>query len=163
MTDAALRLDAYLEGLLSDRRGRLRAAPLNDPDTGTDPSASPDPALPTEGIAAGLDPWEARVAAQLARALVRFHPSFRFEEALAARLRAAADAMLGVGPSRDGRVLAFPRLAGPETPGAFGTDADELREGIRARDLLVGGAIASGLSLAGAAVLAWRRGHRVAP
>jgi hypothetical protein len=30
------------------------------------------------------------------------------------------------------------------------------------RGLLVGGAIASGLSLAGAAYLAWRRGHRVA-
>jgi hypothetical protein len=51
-------------------------------------------------------------------------------------------------------VLAFPDPVAP---------AESLpRERVPARNLLVGGAIASGVSLAGAAFLAWRRGHRLA-
>jgi hypothetical protein len=143
VTDAALHLDDYLEGLLADRGARPR------PMAARATSGRPDTPV--------VEPQEARAAELLARGLVRFHPSFRFEEALAARLRAAADAMwlaAASAPPAAGRVLAFPD---PVTPGEA-----LARERVPARNLLVGGAIASGVSLAGAAFLAWRRGHRLA-
>ena len=61
-------------------------------------------------------------------------------------------------PLIGGPVLAFPGGAEPIAPCAPRAS----RPGPLGRGLLVGGAIASGLSLAGAAYLAWRRGHRVA-
>ena len=65
----------------------------------------------------------------LERGLPRFHPSFLFEERLAQQLRAAA---------------------GQSEPVAeVGTALD--------RRLLVGSALASGVSLGAAAMLAWRR------
>lgn len=144
MTDAALRLDDYLEGLLADREARPRPVAAG--------ASSGRSGVPI------VVPQEARAAELLARGLVRFHPSFRFEEALAGRLRAAAEAMWLAAASGDfpaaGRVLAFPRPLAPLEPLA--------RERVPARNLLVGGAIASGVSLAGAALLAWRRGHRFA-
>lgn len=59
--------------------------------------------------------------------LPRFHPSFLFEERLAGQLRAAAD-----------------ELAPPDPV-------------VVDRRLLMGGALASGLSIGAAAMLAWRR------
>lgn len=59
--------------------------------------------------------------------LPRFHPSFLFEERLAEQLRAAS------GTSQAEQVVAFDRR------------------------LLMGGAIASGVSLGAAAMFAWRR------
>jgi hypothetical protein len=88
------------------------------------------------------DPGLGEVARMLRARLVRFHPSFRFEERLAERLRREA---LGT-TSPDGELIAF-------------ATTDDVRER-RGRSLLVGGAIASGVSiasLAGAAVVAWRR------
>jgi hypothetical protein len=130
MTDeASIQVDAYLDRLLA----QVRHAPSGVP-------ADPD-----------LDPAVVAVASLLRSRLVRFHPSFRFEERLAARLRTDA----GVRPSQDqadahGELVAFPGSF--EAPG--GTER-------RGRGLLVGGAIASGVvsiaSLAGAALLAWRR------
>jgi hypothetical protein len=67
--------------------------------------------------------------------LPRFHPSFLFEERLASDLRAAAAAM-GTGGAASGT-----------EPGGLSFD----------RRVVMGGAIASSVSLAGAAVLAWRR------
>jgi hypothetical protein len=135
VTDEVVRLDAYVEGVLAGRPAGPR--PLIDP--------------------ADIDPAVGRAADILARSLVRFHPSFRFEDALAARLRALGEALHDERPEPliGGPVLAFPggaepSLVAPDEPaGPLGR-------------LLVGGAIASGLSLAGAAYLAWRRGHRVA-
>lgn len=66
--------------------------------------------------------------------LPRFHPSFLFEERLAEQLRAAATA------------AATP---GAAVPGAQAVVID--------RRVLMGGAIASGFSIAGAAMFAWRR------
>jgi hypothetical protein len=67
--------------------------------------------------------------------LPRFHPSFLFEERLASQLRAAADE------------IAPPVVAAQVAPnGQVALD----------RRLVVGGALASGLSI-GAAMLAWRR------
>lgn len=138
MTDEVGRLDAYVEGVLAGRPAGPR--PLIDPGE--------------------IDPAASRAADILARSLVRFHPSFRFEDALAARLRAMGEAMRDERPepaTGSGPVLAFPRAI----DGVPGGRADE-SSGPVGRGLLVGGAIASGLSLAGAAYLAWRRGHRVA-
>jgi hypothetical protein len=138
VTDEAVRLDAYVEGVLAGRPAGPR--PLVD--------------------SADIDPASRRAADILARSLVRFHPSFRFEDALAARLRMLGEALhearpeVAPGPHP---MLTFPinDLAplggGPAEPFAP-----------VGRGLLVGGAIASGLSLAGAAYLAWRRVHRVA-
>jgi len=69
------------------------------------------------------------VIRMLETGLPRFHPSFLFEERLAGQLRAAADEM-----------------APPE-----------LQVVVVDRRLLMGGALASGVSLTAAAMLAWRR------
>ncbi|HEX5465645.1 MAG TPA: hypothetical protein VFW92_03110 [Candidatus Limnocylindrales bacterium] len=83
----------------------------------------------------------------LASSAVRFHPSPYVEERLAERLARAA-AGPEAGPAEP-RLLAFPGVTLPLE--AHGPN----------RNLIVGGAIASGVSLAGAAYLAWRR-RRVA-
>lgn len=97
--------------------------------------------------AADLPPAIVSTAELLDRSLQRFHPSFLFEEGLAQRLRAQAEGRLL--PAPPGRLLTFPRDLGADHE-----DGDR-----RARSLLVGGAIASGVSLAGAALLARRRGR----
>lgn len=89
-----------------------------------------------------FDPGERAAAELLARRLVRFHPSFRFEEALAKRLRAWAG---GPGTSEAGTVTTFPTTPAPARPAVRDR-----------RSVLIGGAIASGVSLAGAALFAWR-------
>ena len=135
--DEAVQVDTYLESILA---GPTTAGPI--------PVA--DGALPE------LDAGE-RAAADLLRVhLVRFHPSFRFEEGLAGRLRAAALGH-GVGP---GDVVAFPPGARttPDAAPATGAGDDEVarRADHDRRRALLGGAIASGVSLAGAALFAWR-------
>jgi hypothetical protein len=93
------------------------------------------------------------------------HPSFRFEERLATRLAEAATAMrLPTAVGAEGRVVPFRAaavldpLAGDPTAtdGAGGpNDPREL-----ARPLLIGGALTSAaISIAGAALVAWRRGR----
>lgn len=126
----ALVTDRYLETLL--------AAHARGADAGPAP-AQADPAI-------------RRTMARLARDLPRFHPSFRFEEALADRLAETAARMRASAPGTptltilpDGAV----RLAPPLAPPA------DLRPAI-GRPLLIGGALTSAaLSLAGA-YLAWR-------
>lgn len=120
--------DAYLDELLARRGG---ARPV---------------ALP---LAADLSPAVRGAADLLDRSLPRFHPSFRFEERLAGRLRAES---VGRGrPVAPGQLVAFPHALRPYE--AVREDGER-----RARSLLVGGAIASGVSIAGAALLARRRG-----
>jgi hypothetical protein len=95
------------------------------------------------------DPVLRLTMARLARDLHRFHPSFRFEEALADRLAAAADRMRGATDELprlarlpDGAVRILPPTAGRSAMG---------------RPLWIGGALTSAaLSLAGAAYIAWR-------
>ncbi len=118
----ALVTDRYLEALL--------AAHARGADRG------PTPRDPDETVR--------RTADRLARDLPRFHPSFRFEERLAARLRAEA---ITDGPVQLGRLIPF------RTPSVAAELAHP--EG-RGRGLIVGGAIASGVSIAGA-LLVWRR------
>jgi hypothetical protein len=105
------------------------------------------------------------LAARLARDLPRLHPSFRFEEALAAKLSDAAIRMRR--PLADGMAAASP--LDPIVPMGIGrypaTVAATGRQWADARiemgrPLLIGGAITSAaLSLAGAAYVAWRFRH----
>jgi hypothetical protein len=151
----ALQVDVYLESLLAshDRRPQL-AFELAPGDA--------------------LDASERTTARFLADHLVRFHPSFRFEEALAGRLRTVAGGSpAGVGATDAGpTLLAFPGTAAVPTDAAVvatadvddrGDTATALEGGARGRfpsqeqrRVLIGGAIASGVSLAGAAIVAWR-------
>jgi hypothetical protein len=75
-----------------------------------------------------------RVIRTLERGMPRLHPSFLFEERLAEQLRALADE----------------RYAGTAVAPLV----------LRERRVVIGGAIASGVSLAGAAMWAWRRRPR---
>jgi hypothetical protein len=134
--DEALQVDIYLESLLAahDRLPRPVAAAL---------------------IVDDLEPSERRAANLLAENLLRFHPSFRFEEALAARLRAMADrASSGVPGSAP--VLPFPIAEVPEQVSTMTAIERERLAASERRRVLIGGAIASGVSLAGAALVAWR-------
>jgi hypothetical protein len=84
------------------------------------------------------------VSRRLATDLPRFHPSFRFVDDLAARLATAA-----AGPRDEtGRLIDFPSvLLRDDRP-------------VPVRPVVLGGVLTSAaLSLAGAAYVAWRRGH----
>ncbi len=123
---------------------------------------------PADDLDLAREPELAHAADVLSRSLVRFHPSFRFEEDLAASLRRAAQApdllpappTLGGGPQR--RIPALPvtipfagslPVALDVAPAAVGQAMARVP-----RPVLVGGAIASGVSIAGAVVVAWRHG-----
>jgi hypothetical protein len=104
------------------------------------------------------DPDDAlrRTADRLARDLPRFHPSFLFEEALAARLGSVAARMrMPAAAGAEGLIVPLP-MGDPLTePGD--TDTDDIPGGSGRRPLIIGGALTSAaLSLAGAAYVAWR-------
>ena len=140
----ALRTDRYLEALLAQRDGTLT------PGTG---------ASARDGASSGGLPVDAALRAAVAtldRSLVRVHPSFRFEERLARRLAEVADAMrvseaAGAEGARVPVVLPFDPGVDPADPELAGAAA-----GLPAvaRPLLIGA-----LSLAGAAIVAWRFGR----
>lgn len=137
----ALRTDRYLEALLA-------AAERHSTD------------VPSDG---DLDPAVRDAATTLARELVRFHPSFRFEERLAARLGRAAQEMQ-LASAAGGETLPVPLLPLGESGESFDPLANPLGDEGGADDqpaihpLLIRGALTSAaLSLAGAAWVAWRR------
>jgi hypothetical protein len=131
--EAVVQADAYIDALLATHGGTPVALPAPE----TAPAAQLRHAIELLGSS-----------------LPRYHPSFRFEETLAARLRAAA-AEPSFGDR--GRPAGIPHLplvvplAG--LPDAAGID----------RRLLVGGAIASGVSIAGAAMLVRAAQRRARP
>jgi hypothetical protein len=136
----ALLTDLYLDALLAG--SAFDGTPGRD-----DPTATLDPA--------------ARVAAdRLRRDLVRVHPSFRFEERLATRLAEAAMAMrLPAAVGAEGRVVPF-RVPGADLDPTALDPEDEAAARELARPLLIGGALTSAaISIAGAAIVAWRRGR----
>ncbi len=133
--DEAVRVDAYLDALMASR---------------PTPLTSPAREL--------VDPELVAAVGIVRRALVRFHPSFRFEELLAGRLRREAERM-----DRPGTVAASSTLA-PIEPIAFPASGSTAAFDRRVRGaLLLRGAIASGVSIAGvslgAALIAWHRSH----
>ena len=99
-------------------------------------------------VDAGFDPVLRDAAERLRRHLVRVHPSFRFEERLAARLASeAAATQLAPAAGAEGSITAIPV-----------TLDGEPNEDDGFRPLLIGGALTSAaLSIAGAAYVAWRR------
>jgi hypothetical protein len=136
-----LSLDALLAGQVLDAAAR-----------GDDPATA----------GAELDPAARSAADRLRRDLARVHPSFRFEERLATRLAEAAIAMrVPAAAGGEGRVVPF-RAAPADDPLLTTADAMERVAASRdlARPLLIGGAVTSAaLSIAGAALVAWRRGR----
>ena len=105
------------------------------------------------GPSGAVPPDQIRSAARrLARDLPRLHPSFLFEEALAARLSEAASRILS--PASTGEPGRMVSLADDAL-----ADDDELahEHHLTGRPWLLGGALTSAaLSLAGAAYVAWR-------
>ncbi len=108
------------------------------------------------------DPGPLLATARLVReALPPFHPRFGFEEHLARRLAAArhpARASAEAGPTPIGPRMALagtdlPVLVAPAGPAGPVT----VGPGPRRRGLVAGGAIASGVSIAGAALVVWHR------
>ena len=96
----------------------------------------------------------------LRRSLPRLHPSFGFEELLAARLAAARRMELAPAGTAVAVMAPTPIRPGLELePPADPAQAEG--PGHRRRNLVAGGAIASGVSLAlpiaGAALVVWRR------
>jgi hypothetical protein len=143
MTDAFTGRDGHdIDALVTDRYlDALLAAHARGVDHGPSPTAPDDPIR--------------RTADRLARDLPRLHPSFRFEEALAARL-AAATARIRTTDALDdgaGALVPLPGSGMPATDESFGTDAWPDRR----RPLLIGGALTSAaISVAGAVYVAWR-------
>jgi hypothetical protein len=92
-------------------------------------------------------PTELRMTADaLASVLPRYHPSFRFVEALSARLAIAA-----AGREEPGDLLSFPTTRV--------LPVVDLRAG-QVRPVVIGGVLTSAaISIAGAAFVAWRRGR----
>jgi hypothetical protein len=138
----ALELDVHLDRLLAAADRRADAVPA----------------------AATLDPALLGAASRLRSDLVRFHPSFRFEERVAARLADLADRMrLPAAAGGEGDPVPGPlALATPSFPeldaiaaGAFDPSAPEGQP--VPRTVIIGGAMASAaLSIAGVAYVAWR-------
>ena len=149
----ALLTDRYLDALLAAHERRATDAPAD----------------------AELDPGIRLAAARLAADLDRVHPSFRFEERLAARLAELAARMrLGLAAGGEGSTPLSVRPGGfrddPDLeailasafgsvdPGAEAGWAAEIDPGRFTRPLIIGGALTSAaLSIAGAAIVAWRR------
>ncbi len=104
---------------------------------------------------------------RLTRDLPRFHPSFRFEERLAVRLAEAAAAMRlpASGADNETTLIPFPMPEPYDPSGHADPEPGEDWADSLSRPLLVGGAVvASALSLAGAAWVAWHRSRvRVNP
>ena len=96
-------------------------------------------------VAVEAEPEERDAIHLLEKGLPRFHPSFVFEEWLSGELQRAAE------PRPTGEIVQI--VIRPQDTGVRSAVAD--------RRLLVGGAIASGVSIASAAVLAWRRTRHV--
>ena len=118
-------------------------------------------------------PVELRATAQrLASGLPRHHPSFRFEERLALRLAEVAARMrMPAAAGAEGVVVPIAGRSGIEPPhgAGDGDDPDGAAELVDVRPLggrpvvppvVIGGVLTSAaISLAGAAIVAWRRGR----
>lgn len=135
--DAAIQADAYIDALLAGHR-HVPVAVQSD----------------SAGAATGPLGRQANVRDAiklLEKGLPRFHPSFLFEEWLADQLkRATVTGASELNGSRGRPVARIVPIAVIPPQAPIGRVPDRL--------LLVGGAaIASGVSIAGAAVFAWRR------
>ncbi|MGI8928433.1 MAG: hypothetical protein ACR2H0_03045 [Candidatus Limnocylindrales bacterium] len=126
--DAAIQADAYIDALLTGH-SRLPMAVAGD--------ASRGPLGGQVGVRDAI--------LVLEKGLPRFHPSFLFEQWLADQLRRQSET--GANGATSGRIVPIAVIRA--TRGPSGRIPD--------KKLLVGGALASGFSIAGAAMFAWRR------
>lgn len=156
----ALVTDLYLASLL----GQAERAARRTADGAAEPADAPVPTEPD------YDAALLHAARVLRSSLLRAHPSFRFEERLAAQLANAASSVAATPPgARTGDLIPFPAAASrPGDPmlaavldgrldpaDAFAVERAAGR--LPARPLIVGGAITSAaLSLVGVAWVAWR-------
>ncbi len=105
---------------------------------------------PADG--AGVAPELRRTAELLAMGLPRYHPSFRFEEQLAARLAGIATGV-DARPAVAAALIPFPLSAADRSSGRFAATRP-----VQVRPVVIGGVLTSAaISLAGAAYVAWRR------
>lgn len=126
--DAAVQADAYIDSLLI---GHARSPVVMAGDAGGGPL--------------GGQPGVRDAIRLLEKGLPRFHPSFLFEQWLADQLRRQAEA--GAGGEGGAHIVPIAVIRAPS----------EANGRLPDKRLLVGGAIASGFSIAGAAMFAWRR------
>jgi hypothetical protein len=160
-TADALLTDLYLDAILAGRP--IRSDVLGEID-GIGASAS------SVAPSGRLDPAIRAASERLRQDLVRIHPSFRFEERLATRLAEAATALrMPTAVGAEGHLVPFRSRSGRPTAANPGSDGPVIVDGMLgdpseidrrdlARPLLIGGALTSAaLSLAGAALVAWRR------
>ena len=126
--DAAIQADAYIDALLTGH-ARSPVAVAGDATRGP----------------LGGQPGVRDAIRLLEKGLPRFHPSFLFEQWLADQLRRQSETgAIGEG---SGRIVPIAVIR------AQGASSGRIPD----KKLLVGGAIASGVSIAGAAMFAWRR------
>lgn len=143
----ALVTDRYLESLFAAYERRASDAPSD----------------------AELDPTVRLVAARLGADLIRVHPSFSFEERLAARLAQVGQRLaLAAAPQSQSQSQSEPEAAPIDLARRIGLEdlaaidlLDPARPqspgGLPRRPLLIGGTLASAaLTIAGAAIVAWR-------
>ena len=126
--DAAIQADAYIDALLTGH-ARSPVAVAGDPNRGP----------------LGGQPGVRDAIRLLEKGLPRFHPSFLFEQWLADQLRRQSE--MGATGEGSGRIVPIAVIR------AQGAASGRIPD----KKLLVGGAIASGVSIAGAAMFAWRR------
>ncbi|MHB8960039.1 MAG: hypothetical protein ACYDAN_10470 [Candidatus Limnocylindrales bacterium] len=173
--------DQYLDMLLAQVERRAAGALARTlPRTTTrtaDCALAPEGGAPTSTEPAEPDAARRHAGAVLRATLLRAHPSFRFEERLAAQLAdlaaPGAPRAFTVVAGRSGDIIPFPAADLPaEDPLLAAVLAGELdpsdgaavdrADGVRSpsRPLLVGGAITSAaISLVGVAWVAWRASH----
>ncbi len=168
-TADALLTDLYLDAILAGRP--MRGA--GDDDPGRFGGQLDGPAV------GRLDPAVRAASDRLRRDLVRVHPSFRFEERLATRLAEVAVGLrLPTAVGAEGHVVPFRTPPGHEMPDVPGSDEPGAMNAVHndsaapldpdrhdlSRPLLIGGALTSAaLSIAGAALVAWRRTRPASP
>ncbi len=135
--NAAVQADFYIDALLAGH-GRV-----------------PVPVAADEGFdePLGHQPGVRDAIRVLEKGLPRFHPSFVFEEWLSGQLKRSTGGTGDEGAERPAAEIMSIVIRPQET----GTGQPDRRP-----VLLVGGAIASGVSIAGAAVIAWRRTRHLA-
>jgi hypothetical protein len=182
----ALITDQYLDALLEQVERRAARSAARTTERTSDGAMAPESDAP-QTDSGDLDPALRQAGAVLRATLLRAHPSFRFEERLAAQLAdlaaARAPRALAVGARRSagtgrvGDVIPFPAIDSPADDPLLAavlagqldpSDAAAVDRAIGARSparpLLVGGAITSAaISLVGVAWVAWRASHPGAP
>jgi hypothetical protein len=138
-TRDARRTERFLDGLVAADERRAAGTPVD----------------------VDMDPTVVAAARRLRAGLVRVHPSFRFEEALSARLANNAERMLAGLPVSNTKPAAAPgtlsSLQPPSIPAS--RDVPDLAARPRRQYIVGGVGVASAAISLGAVFVAWRHSH----